>query len=291
MTKQPNRRPGVIGVVIAAVIALGVVLLVMAFVLAGQTGFEGKTLWDWMGLLTVPLVLGVGVFLLNRSEQRRQAEIAARRAKAESKMAQDRAEVERELAHDRAETERNQALDRTREDRLQTYLDRMQALLEKGLKSPPPDSDLLRDVARTRTLTVLRGLDGEYNGFLLSFLRDSDLLIGASPVISLRMANLSKADLSWADLSRTDLSRANLSWANLSRANLSWANLSRASLSPANLSGANLSGADLSWANLSGALYSDATQWPDGFDPIAAGAKKVDQELPDKASTDASRHA
>ena len=54
---------------------------------------------------------------------------------------------------------------------------------------------------------------------------------------------------------------------------------------------ADLSGADLSWANLSGALYSDATQWPDGFDPVAAGAKKVDQELPDKVSTDASRHA
>jgi hypothetical protein len=253
-----------------------------------------KTLWDWLDLLIVPLVLGVGAFLLNRSEQRRQVQIAEQRAES------DRKAVER-----RAEAESMRALDRIREDRLQAYLDRMQELLEKGLKFPPPESDLLRDVAMTRTLTVLRGLDGERKGALLLFLRDSELISKTGPIIPLHWAdlneaNLSKtdlretnlvganlhsavlteADLTGADLSRAELCRANLTGANLTGADLTGANLSVSSpffakLTGADLTGANLTGANLTGANLRSTKYDDTTKWPDGFDPIAAGAKNV----------------
>jgi uncharacterized protein YjbI with pentapeptide repeats len=40
----------------------------------------------------------------------------------------------------------------------------------------------------------------------------------------------------------------------------------------ANLSGADLTGADLDCAVLQGALYDKTTQWPEGFDPLSAGA-------------------
>jgi uncharacterized protein YjbI with pentapeptide repeats len=56
----------------------------------------------------------------------------------------------------------------------------------------------------------------------------------------------------------------------LSNANLIGANLQGAKLLLANLSGANLMG-----AHLGGATYTDATIWPTGFDPMAAGAIKV----------------
>ena len=56
---------------------------------------------------------------------------------------------------------------------------------------------------------------------------------------------------------------------------LSGANLTGANLNVANLQGANLSGANLSGAFLGGATYNDATVWPDGFNPTAAGAVKV----------------
>lgn len=66
---------------------------------------------------------------------------------------------------------------------------------------------------------------------------------------------------------KLDLTGANLTGADLRLANLQWANLSEA-----NLSAANLTGADVTGAELHGATYDGLTQWPDGFDPVAAGA-------------------
>lgn len=125
---------------------------------------------------------------------------------------------------------------------------------------------------------------------------------------NISQTNLYQADLGKAKLRKTNLSRARLHGTNLSGANLSGANLSRASLSPdinlngANLTATNLSGADLraarlmnmdlSYANLSNAnllganleganlqnvklqeaLYNTRTVFPNGFDPVKAGA-------------------
>ncbi len=49
-------------------------------------------------------------------------------------------------------------------------------------------------------------------------------------------------------------------------------------LSLANLGGADLFEAILFEADLSGAKYNDATKWPDGFDPVAAGAEQTKRE-------------
>ena len=108
----------------------------------------------------------------------------------------------------------------------------------------------------------------------------------------LRLANLELANLSGADLDGANLSQANLAGtnlreaslvkatpyrANLSGANLELANLDGAILRLANLRGANLRGANLRdpflnpAADLSGAFADKDTQWPDGFDPEAAG--------------------
>ena len=40
----------------------------------------------------------------------------------------------------------------------------------------------------------------------------------------------------------------------------------------ANLYKTNLFGADLFGADFSGARYNNSTKWPDGFNPVAAGA-------------------
>ncbi len=38
--------------------------------------FFGKTLWDWMGLLIIPIVLAIGGFLLQRSERKTDRDLA-----------------------------------------------------------------------------------------------------------------------------------------------------------------------------------------------------------------------
>jgi uncharacterized protein YjbI with pentapeptide repeats len=193
-------------------------------VTAKNTGFETKTLWDWMELLIIPLVLSMGVFYLNRSERT----------------------VDRQMAEKRAEVEREIATDRQREAALQAYLDRMAELLLKEKLRTSSDEEV-RNVARIRTLTVLRGLDAKRKRMVFFFLHESGLIAQE------RIVDLGEADLSDVELSEVDLSGANLSAANLSRAKFSLTNLSHANLSAANLRGADFGGANLTEANLSNA--------------------------------------
>jgi hypothetical protein len=194
-----------------------------------------KTLWDWLDLLIVPVVLAIGGYLFNNSQNQATQRAAERRAQ---------------------------------DDALQAYLDHMSDMLtpKKDQASlngePPPES--LKYLARARTLTVLRRLDGDRKGRVLQFLHESRLIEGGRFLHSqygltedeegrLVRINLSSADLSEADLSEADLSGAHLSKVNLSRANLSKAFLSRANLSEADLSGAKLSGAKLGYVDLTSA--------------------------------------
>ncbi len=120
----------------------------------------------------------------------------------------------------------------------------------------------------------------------------------------LRSTDLSETDLSGADLIGADLTMADLrralyddatvwpvgypyqtSGAAGPKANLTRADLNGAYLSEADLCGAILTEAKLQGANLADAKYDDATKWPDGFDPVAAGAKKADQKSPQEANT------
>lgn len=218
----------------------GFAYILVETIKAKNTGFETKTLWDWMELLIIPAVLAGGAILLNRSERA----------------------LERKIADDRTKLERDLATDRQQEAALQTYFDRMSELL---LKEKLRTTKILevRDVARTRTLSILRGLDATRKSLLFRFLIEAKIIGIENPVIGINEFDLSSANLSGADLRGINLSYANLSKsdllsANLSSANLSGANLSGADLRGINLSDANLSGADFSSANLSGANLSGA---------------------------------
>ena len=229
-----------------------------------RTGFRGKTGWDWMELLIVPLVLAVGAFYFNYEQGRQQRDMEGTRAA-------------RQLAADQL---------RAQEERLQAYLEDMAKLLiDEGLLDSEED-DEARYLARARTLAVLREAGEDQKQIVVSFLAESGLAGsrgGADPVVSLANANLAGADfyvvdyLEGADLTEADLSnatvaqeldgaslaRAQLDGANLATvflrstylngADLSNANIKRADLREADLTGANLEGADLSEANLEGA--------------------------------------
>jgi uncharacterized protein YjbI with pentapeptide repeats len=245
-------------------------------------GFRGKTVWDWLDLLLVPLVVGIVAAGLtawfNVQQDAPQNDIENQRAKAERKLAEQRAQ----------------------EDALQAYLDQMSTLLlARDLRSSTEDnatedSKEARTLARARTLTVLRRLYPSRKKQVMQFLLEANLVKSADesdPVIILEAAdfkdtnmpgtNLSYVDLTYADLRYADLRYADLVKANLGDANLSHADLNRAhlidaylsddanlsvngrdlsnSLEDADLKGTNLSHANLSGAYLRGANLSDAT--------------------------------
>ena len=107
-----------------AIIAVVLVLIVLGYWVPG-TGFGGrytamgewqhaKTLWDWMDLLLVPVILAAGAAIFTWVTDKRQQEIEERRARAELEAAEQRTEAERATQADRA-----------RETALQAFLDRM----------------------------------------------------------------------------------------------------------------------------------------------------------------------
>src|SRR5215211_9058093 len=72
-------------------------------------GFRGKTVWDWMALLIVPLVLVVIGLVFTMLQDARQQDLESQRANQAQKIENQRAEAERELAVQRAQDEALQA--------------------------------------------------------------------------------------------------------------------------------------------------------------------------------------
>jgi uncharacterized protein YjbI with pentapeptide repeats len=166
--------------------------------------------------------------------------------------------AQRELEADNAQRQRELEEARAQNAALQTYLDQMGQMLPKQeLRSSEEDSDL-RTLARARTLAVFGQLNPEGKRIALVFLKDTNLIVGLPPIISLFSADLSEAFLSEADLSEAYLRGTNLREANLSGAILVGANLSDTNLFEANLSGATLANATLISANLRCANLSKA---------------------------------
>jgi hypothetical protein len=270
---------------------------------ADWTGFEEKTLWDWMGLLVVPAVLAIGAYFFSRTERM----------------------AEREAADKRAKTERDIARDQARDVALQSYFDRMTELMvERKLRESAPQ-DGVRVIARAKTLTTLDQLDGLRRALLLRFLYEAELIKLDDPVVAMRGASLSNTILHNVDLSECDLSAVNLREAQLMIMDMEKAKLVRVDLAEANLAVVGMKGVDLREANLvganlvmvdlrdadlrgtvmkgidpkarsfaeversspvmaeltqvklRGAKYDSETKWPDGFDPVGAGAIRVER--------------
>lgn len=223
----------------------------------------GKTLWDFIGLisnLAIP-ILGVYLTAILQQKAKQQEKNEQNKAKyqreIEIKKAEHQEKLEREKAEKQAKFEREKATDNLNEQVLQAYIDRISELLiDKNLKDLPYESTLyhtILKVARVRTLSILRRLnnDGQRKGSVVRFLIDAGFITELS-------LDLSDADLSNANLSNVDLNNADLRLVNFSFANLSHANLSKADLNGNNLTHVNLSKTDLSNSNLSNADLSDA---------------------------------
>lgn len=216
--KQIRKPLGVIIIVSFVLILALVSVTILGYLFNWKwAGLDQKTLWDWLQLLIIPVVLAVGGYLFNFTT---------------------------------SSTEREIAVGNQHEELLQTYIDRMSELmLEKHLRESSKE-DEVRTLARVRTLTVLARLDRDRKKSVLQFLHEAGLIKKDLPIIELNGADLSKADLVFADLRGANLSRVNLSGADLTGANLSEAYLEGAELREANLTGARMEHAYLARADL-----------------------------------------
>jgi uncharacterized protein YjbI with pentapeptide repeats len=243
-----------------AVVALALFLIFVGYS-ADWTGFgdftppvadfqRRKTLWDWMELIFIPLVLFfIARYFSNRETQR---------------------------AEEQQKIERERAIEHQQEEILQTYLDRMQHLiLEKDLLTSKEGTPIA-NFARTLTLVTLERLAPEGKTLVLQFLDEARLIqqdTSGKRIISLCDANLGAvgqpiglawADLQGADLRSADLRNARLDFPNFQNADLSICVLEGASLLYADLRGANLTTALLEGTNLYEAQFDRSTILPNG---------------------------
>src|SRR5882757_7978336 len=142
-----------------------------------------KGLWDWLQLLAVlavPIAITIGTMWFSAQQGEANLRIAN---------------------------------DQQQETALQTYLDRMSDLLLNNKLRESHSEDAVREVARSRTLTVLPLLNSTRKGELVHFLKEASLIEKQNAIVSLlgadlRGAALNDGDLSNADLIGTDLSNA-----------------------------------------------------------------------------------
>lgn len=208
-----------------------------------QQYWPAKTLWDWMQLLLVPIILAIGGYWLNKIQRKREEKATQQRDKTAQNIAQE-----------------NQY-----ESILQGYLENMSELIiMHSLRKPARDDDV-REIAQVRTLTGLPRLGRKRKRNVLQFLHQSKFLLrDGNPIIDLSFADLREADLikislSEAELHKVDLSKATLYAANLPKVDLSEATLAKVDLRKADLSEGQLTLAKLTKAELTMANLRKAT--------------------------------
>jgi uncharacterized protein YjbI with pentapeptide repeats len=221
-----------------------------------------RSLWDWLQLLLVPVILIAGLLWLNVQQDQTSVSLGKQQRADALKIAQEQQQM----------------------TLVTNYMDRISDMLlhEKLLHSATIDD--VRVVAQAETMTVLPQLDGKRKGMVVLFLMQTKLINNDFRVISLREADLRGAQLHGVDIRDTyllgaDLQGADLSGSNLSFASLVFAHLAGANMQGTNLQGAELSNGDLTGANLNGANLKDAQGVKD--DQLAKAKSLTGAILPD----------
>lgn len=245
---------------IRAVVFVLLLAVLMVLVLEGYnhpwTGFCGhqlqngefvpmKTLWDWLDLLIVPLVLAIGAFLLDGSRKRSEREVES---------------------------------DRQKQEILDKFFAHISKLLLENDLANSTEKDVVRRVARTSTLTAVRLLDGKRKAQVLQFLYEAKL-IQANPVLQLNGADFRDALLDEAVLPGVELRGVYFSGASIRRANFNGADLRGSDFSHVNFRESNLSNARLVQATLDNADFRTAIlEKTDFLDANHSKAKMTDAQ-------------
>ncbi|WDE07777.1 pentapeptide repeat-containing protein [Thalassomonas viridans] len=198
---------------------------------------KNKTLWDWMGLLFIPMALLIGGYLLNQSQITQQNKIEEARIDRQNQLESRRIKEQRAI-----EDERNYI------NILNNYRRSITDLMINGGLNDTGYHPVAVQAATALTASTAPQLDGERKGQMLLFLYNARLISKDNPRIY----------LAGIDLSGANLARARLKGINLPKSNLSSADFSDADLTGANLSSAVLIHADLRYAKLSKTNFTDA---------------------------------
>ena len=202
-----------------------------------------RTVWNWLQLLLVPIILIAGFAWLSFQQSQSNLQLS--------------------------QQQHNTALQIADAQQQATILSIYQSnisdmMLHDGLRTSQPSSTVAL-VAEVDTATALRQLESAGKGNLLRFLYETALINNNTHVIVLSQLDAHNANLVNIDLRDTylfglDLHGSDMRGIHLSDATLNYASLANANLTGADLHGSDMRDIDLTGANLSGANLKDVTE-------------------------------
>ncbi len=197
---------------------------------------RGKTLWDILELLVIPIALAIIALYFNHHER-----------ESERKLSELRTQEDRKIAEQRMEEDRKIAADQQKEDILRSYLDDMgKLLIDKELKGEKDKKESpIIAVAQVKTINALRSLDKERRDYIFYFLNDAGLSEWILEGISMNNLDFSGNRINNFNLRETDMNSSNLNQTILTEVNMTSARLFKASLQGSIMSLVNLSNAIL----------------------------------------------
>jgi uncharacterized protein YjbI with pentapeptide repeats len=219
-TDTPYRRFLIGALVFSALAILPILISVFAPLFPSWTGFSPddipknttvtpvviyqleKTLWDWLQLLLVPIILAFGGFWLSRTENRYSLELQERRE-----------EEIREIEDKRA-----------KESVLQSYLDQMTKLLLEHKLVETDEQAIVRKIARAWTISAFESLDGKGRSIVFRFLYESGLLTyshNSGPILEMNGVSLSEMFTYMNNFSNINLRRSQITDSYLAEINMS----------------------------------------------------------------------
>ena len=240
-----------IGAILIAVLLMAFLLNSYSFPWTGFGDFEtptgefvrGKTLWDWMELALIPLVLSLGALYFSNVQRRTELERAKRSEQA---------------------------------DILQNYFDRMQGLiLDRGLLEAETASPVTT-MAMMLTRTTFDRLEPEQKTRALQFLDGTGLTTAThSEDLKISLTGISldgvglptsyaNGSFFGADFRFANMTGARFDMADFRGADFMGTHLENTKMMYCDFSAANLEGAFLKGANLFGSKFSDQTIMPNG---------------------------
>lgn len=182
-----------------------------------ELGPKSKTLWDWLDLLIIPIVLTIIAWLFKEFEKVKSDE--------KEKSAQQSATCDNFI-------------------KIITELNLKHAL---ATDKPKQGAD---KIARSRVNFVLNILDGDRKGLVLQFLYESEL-INKTPKILLNGANFKDSILDGIVLENSEIKGAYFHKASITSSNLNNSSFIGSDFSGADISNSEVGNTDLSYCNLS----------------------------------------
>ncbi|WP_281557763.1 pentapeptide repeat-containing protein [Thalassomonas sp. RHCl1] len=207
---------------------------------------KNKTLWDWMGLLFIPMALLIGGYLLNQSQIKQQNNIEEERIKRQNQLESRRISEQRFI-----EDERNYI------NILNNFRRSITDLMINGSLNDSGYHPVSVQAATALTASTAPQLDGERKGQMIIFLYNARLIMKDNPRIYLADIDLSGANLANTRLVGINLRKSNLAQAKFTNADLTQANFTSAQLADADLSQSKLIATNFTDARLRGTIISE----------------------------------